>query len=163
MVLSTSTGKCSPPSPEPGRETLCWSLSKFPFFPVVAVWMWHLFHLAEFLSYLSRENSYWNLIIQALTWIFRLSCCRNFYRRRQQTHRISLCDFILDVTPWSLAGTLLGGGGKAVSKKPLDPIAKMPEPFRPVPALIFPHGSLRAERLLSFLPLESCCGCSHLS
>lgn len=119
--------------PSAWRETLFWSLFKFPFFPVVAVWMWHLFLLAEFISYLYKGNSYWNPIIQGLTWIFCLSCCRNFYRRRQQTHRRFMCNFSWMLLPEVWLAQLLGEGGKAVSKKPLDPMAKMP--FRPVPAL----------------------------
>lgn len=49
------------------EETSCWSWSRFLFFPVVAVWMWHFFLLAEFISYLDGEKSYCNPVIQGLT------------------------------------------------------------------------------------------------
>ena len=95
------------------RETFCMAFIRLQLFPIVAVWIWHLFDLGEFISYLYRDNSYWNLIIQGLNWIFCLSCCRNFNRKSQQTHWSFVCDFILDVTPLSLVGTATWGRGKS--------------------------------------------------
>lgn len=151
--MFSSQARAVPSPSEPGGRLSAWP-------PVVSrsgtgnMWIWHLFDLGEFISYLYRDKSYWNLIIQGLNWILYLSLCRNFYRKSQQTHWSFMCNFILDVTPLkALLAQLDGGGGKAVSKKPPDPNAKMPEPFRPIPALSgIPSCILRGCEAPLFLP-----------
>lgn len=143
VVLSTSTGECSSPS----REALCWSLSKFHFFPVVAVWMWHLFLLAELISCAERTTAE---ILQSKIWlkystfpVVGISIGEG--SRPTESSCVTLFWMFL---PEAWLAHLLRGGGKAVSKKPLDPIAKMPEPFGPSPALSdVPSWILRAVAL----------------
>lgn len=114
--LSSITGECSSPKPEPWPHHQSLEgdfLHGLQLFPVAAVWIWQPFDLGEFISYLYRDKSYWNLTIQGLNWILCLSLCRNFYRKSQQTHWSFVCNFILDVTPLSLVGTASWGRGKS--------------------------------------------------